>query len=36
MTGPPRAAPGYIAYVSVTDDDDRRQRPSLVWPPHYV
>jgi len=32
-TGPPRAAPGELryAYTSVTDDDDRRQRPLLVW-----
>ena len=26
----------YVAYASVTDDDDRRQRPLLVWPLHYV
>jgi len=32
-TGPLRAAPPparYVAYASVTDDDDRRQRPLLV------
>ena len=23
----------YVACASVTDDDDRRQRPLLVWPP---
>jgi len=38
-TGVPHAAPpplvSYAVYASVTDDD-RRQRPLLVWPLHYA
>ena len=26
----------YVAYASVTDDDDRRQRASLVWSSYTV
>jgi len=26
----------YVAYASVTNDDNRRQRPLLVWSPYIM